>query len=102
MKISTGTLRRIEKLEAKTPKHGQWGRGLSGQMIWDPWNPEPTEEEAHAAAERVRARIEGIAERMRADPDWRESTEAEKAETIAWWEANYQVGEDGKRHHQAK
>lgn len=43
-------LKRLAALEAKAPsKGGNWVIGLSGKLIWDPWDfPEPSEDEAAA------------------------------------------------------
>jgi hypothetical protein len=79
MKISTAT--RLEKLEADKPSdHGQWVRGLSGKMIWDPWNPVLTEDETRAARESMIRQMDQIAARLRADPNWKEPTAAERAQ----------------------
>jgi hypothetical protein len=82
MRISPATLRRLEKLEAAAPTGaGNWVIGLSGTLIWDPWDyPEPTAEEGAAALAQVMRQIDQIAERMRAEPNYVPPTEKEKRE----------------------
>jgi type I site-specific restriction endonuclease len=60
---------------------GYWVIGLSGQLIWDPWDfPEPTEEEAAATLTSLTQRLEDMAAKARAQPDWTEPSEQQKAE----------------------
>jgi hypothetical protein len=87
VKISAATLRRLEKLEASAPSNvGNWVTGLSGQLVWDPWDPEPTEEKAAATLASLMRQMDMLAERRRAQPDYVPPTEAQKAEATARFE----------------
>jgi hypothetical protein len=55
-------------------------RTLSGRLIWDPWNPEPTPEEDEATMLRLMAQFDSMAERRRAQPDHVSPTPAQIAE----------------------
>jgi hypothetical protein len=65
---------------------GNWVTGLSGQLVWDPWDPEPSEEEAAATLASLLRQMDLTAERMRAQPDYVPPTEAQKAEAMARFE----------------
>lgn len=82
MKISPTALRRLEKLEAAAPKGGgNWVRSLSGAIVWDSYDPAAiTDEEAAATMTRLRARLEDMAAKVRASPDYKPPTEEQKAE----------------------
>jgi hypothetical protein len=76
------TLARLAKLEAAAPAGaGNWVVGLSGNIIWDPWDPDRAVDDG--ALERVMARLEQTAERLRSQPDWPEPTPAQRAEATA-------------------
>jgi hypothetical protein len=67
--------------EAPRGKVGNWVIGLSGQLVWDPWDfPEPTPEEAAATRASLTQRLEEMAIKLRASPDYKPPTEEQKAE----------------------
>jgi hypothetical protein len=80
--------KRIAALESKAPGNaGNWVINISGNLVWDPWDfPEPTEDEAAATLASLTQRMEATAERLRSSPDWREPTEAQRAEAINGFE----------------
>jgi hypothetical protein len=90
MKISPATLRRLAKLEADKPGDvGQWVRNCAGELVWDPWNPTPTPEEAAATMASVMREMDQIAARLQAQPGWKEPTAAEKAQLDRDMEARF-------------
>jgi hypothetical protein len=55
---------------------GNWVIGLNGQLVWDPWDfPEPTEEEAAATLSSLSQRLDDMAAKARARPDYKPPTE---------------------------
>jgi hypothetical protein len=75
-------MKRLAKLEAAAPTGvGNWVIGISGNLIWDPSDfPEPSEDEANAAKERMLRQLDQIAERMQSQPDYVPPTEKQKRE----------------------
>jgi hypothetical protein len=71
-------LARLERIERKLNLDrttGNWVIGLSGQLVWDPWDfPEPTEEEAAGTMQRILAQLDQTAERLRAQPGYEPPT----------------------------
>jgi hypothetical protein len=75
-------LKRLDAIEAKLNLDrttGNWIRGWSGELIWDSWDMDAVD---NGAAARLHAELETMAERLRAQPDWTEPTEAQKAEAM--------------------
>jgi hypothetical protein len=77
-------LAKIKAKLAEPPRSttGNWVIGISGNIIWDPWDfPEPTAEEAAATRAHWIQQMEQIGERLRAQPGYVPPTEADKAES---------------------
>jgi hypothetical protein len=69
-------LARLEHIERNLDRNtGNWVIGLSGQIIWDPWDPDDVED---GALERIQNEIELIGKRIA--QEWPDPTEAEKAD----------------------
>jgi hypothetical protein len=67
--------------EPPRSKVGNWVIGLSGQLIWDAWDfPEPTEDEAAATRTALSRRLEEMAAKLRASPDYAPPTPAQLEE----------------------
>jgi hypothetical protein len=79
--MDASLLRRLAALESRRPTGtGQWVRGLNGNVIWDPWDMDAPPD--HDPGPGILTRLQEMAERLRADPDYKPPTEAEKAETM--------------------
>lgn len=76
----------LAKIKAKLEepprsKTGNWVIGLSGNLVWDPWDfPEPSGEEAAASTARILAQLDRTRERLRAQPGYEPPTEAQLEE----------------------
>src|SRR5580693_3330260 len=57
---------------------GQWVRAASGEIVWDSWDMDAPPD--HDPLPGVLEQLERTAERLRADPGWKEPTEAEKVD----------------------
>jgi hypothetical protein len=74
-------LKRLDAIEAKLNPNrgaGQWVRGLGGAVVWD-----PTDLDAPPETDPLPLLIDAMdrtAERLRAEPGWREPTDAQRAE----------------------
>ena len=76
-------LKRLDAIEARLNVGrgvGQWVRGLGGEVVWDSYDPDDiTPDEARAPLESLTRQMELTAERLRAEPRWRELTAEESA-----------------------
>lgn len=81
-------LAKIKAKLAEPPRTGgNWVLGISGKIVWDPWDfPEPSADEAAQTLEHLVATMNEIADRMRAAPGWKEPTPRETTEIISGME----------------
>jgi hypothetical protein len=74
-------LKRLDAIEAKLNINrsvGNWVRGQSGALVWDSYDLDAPPE--HDPTPNILDQLHRIRERLRAEPGWKEPTEAEKAE----------------------